>query len=106
MGDVCIDHLFLSNDQSVEANGLMDLDEKDVLLDFSFTNMAGVEDKPTAQMSKKDNNKTDYSREGTFCHWSNCLSYKGCTQDLCALSCHFNKLHLRILTTRDCSWLE
>ncbi|CEI92304.1 hypothetical protein RMCBS344292_06569 [Rhizopus microsporus] len=92
--------------KALKANGLVDVDEKDIRLDFIFTNSTGIqdvffcEDKPTIKVSNKDKNKADYLRESALRHWSSLLPYEECTQHLCALSCHFNKLNLRIMGTK------
>ncbi|KAI9487694.1 MAG: hypothetical protein EXX96DRAFT_615451 [Benjaminiella poitrasii] len=92
--------------KALKANGLVDVDKKDIRLDFIFTNSTGIqdvffcEDKPTIKVSNKDKNKADYLRESALRHWSSLLPYEECTQHLCALSCHFNKLNLRIMGTK------
>jgi hypothetical protein len=90
----------------LKANGLVDANEKDIRLDFIFTNSTGIqdvffcEDKPTIKISNKDKHKADYLRESALRYWSSLLPYEECTQHLCALSCHFNKLNLRIMGTK------
>ncbi|KAI9252231.1 hypothetical protein EDC94DRAFT_281146 [Helicostylum pulchrum] len=92
--------------KSLKANGLVDINEKDIRLDFIFTNSSGIqdvffcEDKPTVKASNKDKQKADYLRESTLRHWTSLLPYEECTQHLCVLSCHFNKLNLRIMGTK------
>ncbi|KAG1451352.1 hypothetical protein G6F46_006935 [Rhizopus delemar] len=91
--------------KALKANGLVDVDKKEVRLDFIFTNSTGIqdvffcEDKPVVKVSNKDKNKADYLRESALRHWSSLLPYEECIQHLCALSCHFNKLNLRIMGT-------
>lgn len=90
----------------MKANGLVDVDKKEVRLDFIFTNSTGIqdvffcEDKPVVKVSNKDKNKADYLRESALRHWSSLLPYEECIQHLCALSCHFNKLNLRIMGSK------
>lgn len=90
----------------MKANGLVDTDEKDIRLDFIFTNSTGIEDvffcedKSSVKVSRKDKNKADFLRESTLRHWCSLLPYQECAQYLCALSCHFNKLSLRIMGTK------
>lgn len=55
--------------KALKANGLVDVNEKDIRLDFIFTNSTGIqdmffcEDKPTIKISNKDKHKADYLRE-------------------------------------------
>lgn len=90
----------------MKANDLVDANEKDIRLDFIFTNSTGIQDvffceeKPTIKISNKDKHKADRLRESALRYWSSLLPYEECTQHLCALSCHFNKLNLRIMSTK------
>ncbi|KAG1305472.1 hypothetical protein G6F64_008349 [Rhizopus arrhizus] len=92
--------------KALKANDLVDANEKDIRLDFIFTNSTGIQDvffceeKPTIKISNKDKHKADRLRESALRYWSSLLPYEECTQHLCALSCHFNKLNLRIMSTK------
>ncbi|KAI9483351.1 MAG: hypothetical protein EXX96DRAFT_594170 [Benjaminiella poitrasii] len=59
--------------KALRADGLVDVNEKDIRLEFIFTNSSGIQ-----------------------CVFI-LLLYEECTQYLCALSCHFNKPNLRIM---------
>ncbi|KAI9482742.1 MAG: hypothetical protein EXX96DRAFT_599514 [Benjaminiella poitrasii] len=82
--------------KALKANDLVDVNEKDLRLDFIFTNSTWIqdvffcEDKPTAKYRTKTNIKLTILEKAL-------LPYKECIQHLCALSCHFNKLNLRIM---------
>ena len=69
----------------LKANGLVNVNEKDIRLDFIFTNSTGIQDvffcenEPTIKISNKDKHKADYLRESALRHWSSLLLYEECT---------------------------
>ncbi|KAI9469028.1 MAG: hypothetical protein EXX96DRAFT_492230, partial [Benjaminiella poitrasii] len=92
--------------KSLKKMGLLGEDEKDVRLDFVFTNSTGIqdvffcEDKPKAKESAKDKNKSSCLRERTLRYWSKLLPYEECSEHLCALSCHFSQLNMKIMGSK------
>ncbi|CAO3674634.1 unnamed protein product [Rhizopus stolonifer] len=86
--------------------GLLDEDEKDIYFDFFFTNSTGVqdvlfcEDKLKVKESTKDKSKSSYLREQKLRYRSKLLPYEKFSEYLCALSCHFNMLNLKIMGSK------
>lgn len=83
-------------------------EQKNCRLDFilesssndRFFEQLFCEDKPKEKKSESDIEKADLVRSSSLKYWSTLLPYKECLYYIESISCHFNKLTLRVYGTK------
>lgn len=86
----------------------MPTEQKNCRLDFILESNSNdryfeqlfCEDKPKEKKSEVDIEKADLVRSSSLNYWLTLLPYKECSYYIESISCHFNKLTLRIYGTK------